>query len=819
MAGQPRRIAGAPPASTPSPGSGRAPGGTGTVVVPTPEQLDALRRIEQRILWLAVRMVDYANHDRPSPDRMKVGGHQASSASTVSILTALYFTHLRDGDRIAVKPHASPVFHAIQYLLGNLDRRYLTALREFGGLQAYPSSTKDPDPVDFSTGSVGLGAVAPLWAAVVDRYLGHHFDGDDRSGPGRFVSLLGDAELDEGSVWEAINDPATRGLANVLWVIDVNRQSLDRVIPGIKVPQLEKAFEDSGWHVVEAKYGRVLQSAFARPGGEALRRYIDEMSNEEYQSLFAHRGVELRERFVSGAGRPVARALEGVPEGEIADLILNLGGHDLHELQRAFAAADAETTRPTVVFAYTIKGWGLPIAGDPLNHAAMLTTEQIADLRAAAGLTPETELDRFDPDSEEGRWCRVVRERLARPARTAPPPAVDVPAGVGTVFRSEVSTQDALGRLLLGLTRHEDAARRIVTTSPDVTISTNLGSWVNKVGVFSPTFETDWFGENRLVRWCPSPAGQHIELGISEMNLFLLLGQLGLSYEHSGELLLPIGTVYDPFVLRGLDAFVYGAYSGSRFIVVGTPSGVTLSYEGGAHQSTVTPSVGIGLPGVTYAEPAYGTALDWLLCDGLRRLADRHAGESLYLRLTTRPIDQTPFDAARERLGDDLLRRHVLAGAYRLVEPSRDATGWPRVCLAASGAVLPEVVAAAALLAEEEVAAVVLDVTSADRVHRGWIGARQRERRRARLGGDFHLAEVLSPAERRVPIVTVHDAVPHALSWLGSVFGTPTTPVGVEAFGQSGSIPDLYRVHDLAPDMIVNAALALLASPPGLPHR
>jgi pyruvate dehydrogenase E1 component len=113
-------------------------------------QLAALERIQQRVLWLATRMIHEANHVRPSADHTKVGGHQASSASCVSILTALYFGDwLRAGDRVSIKPHASPVFHAIQYLLGNLDRRYLTALREFGGLQAYPSRTKDPDPVDF----------------------------------------------------------------------------------------------------------------------------------------------------------------------------------------------------------------------------------------------------------------------------------------------------------------------------------------------------------------------------------------------------------------------------------------------------------------------------------------------------------------------------------------------------------------------------------------------------------------------------------------------------------------------------------------------
>src|SRR3954471_14370860 len=206
----------------------------------TPSALDVLAAVEQRVLWLATSMVHHANKVRTTASGVKVGGHEASSASMVSIMTALYFGHLRAPDRVSVKPHAAPVLHAINYLLGNLDRRYLTTLRAFGGLQSYPSRTKDPDPVDFSTGSVGLGAAAPLFAAATRRYVDAHFGARPRS---RFVALLGDAELDEGNVWEAILDPATRGLGNVLWVVDLNRQSLDRVVPGIRIAQLEQQFE------------------------------------------------------------------------------------------------------------------------------------------------------------------------------------------------------------------------------------------------------------------------------------------------------------------------------------------------------------------------------------------------------------------------------------------------------------------------------------------------------------------------------------------------------------------------------------------------
>ena len=412
------------------------------------DELTTLERIQQRILWLAVRMVDHANRERPAGE-IKVGGHQASSASMVGIMTALWFDHLSGDDKVAVKPHASPVYHAIKYLTGELDRSYLTRLRALGGLQSYPSRTKDPDVFDFSTGSVGLGVVAPLFAAATRRYVDAH--GSPRTDrPARFIALAGDAELDEGNVWEAVTEPSLQGLGNVMWVVDTNRQSLDRVVPDQKIKKLMEFFGGAGWHVVEAKYGRRLHEAFARPGGDALRAHIDDMSNEEYQSLFAHRGDELRRRFLAGADDAVRRLLDDVADDEVAPLVQNLGGHDLDLLVDCYRACDAVTDRPSVVFAYTVKGWGLPIAGDPLNHAALLSGEQIDDLRQAAGLSVDTEWDRFDPDSPEGKRCAIIGGELNNvpvPAR----PALAIPAATGIPAVGAVSTQETFGRILTRL--------------------------------------------------------------------------------------------------------------------------------------------------------------------------------------------------------------------------------------------------------------------------------------------------------------------------------------------------------------------------------
>ncbi|HSK27231.1 MAG TPA: pyruvate dehydrogenase [Jiangellales bacterium] len=781
---------------------------------------DVLEEIERRVLWLAVRIVDAANRERATGDGVKVGGHQASSASLVSVMTALWFAHLDAPDRVAVKPHASPVFHAIRYLLGDLDRSYLTRLRARGGLQSYPSRTKDPDEVDFSTGSVGLGAAAPLFAAVTRRYVDAHFGERPRS---RFYALLGDAELDEGNVWEAVADPATTGLGNVTWVVDFNRQSLDRVVPGIRIAQWSQQFRAAGWHVAEVKYGRRLRAAFDQPGGGALRDWIDAMGNEQYQSLFGLHGDDLRKQLCDGAPDDLLAFVADIPDAELEPLVTDLGGHDLASLLDAFAECDAVTDRPSVVFAYTVKGWGLPIAGNPRNHSALLSGAQVEEFRASVGLTAETEWDRLDPATAAGQWVAARREHLRRePRRESLPVRVPGSAGIRP-GRKPVSTQEVFGRVLVDLSRDEQVAPYLVTTAPDVATSTNLAGFINRTGVFAPAERRAWSADP-VLKWSEGPTGQHIELGISEMNLFLLLGQLGLSWDLSGQPLLPVGTVYDPFVLRGLDAFLYGTYSGSRFVVAGTPSGITLAPEGGAHQSTITPSVGLELPGVTFVEPAYAVALDWLLCDALGRIAEGPSATrtaapvdengAYYFRLTTRPLDQQPFEAARARLGDAVLRRQVLAGAYRLVDAHeshpelRDAEV-PVVYLAASGAVLPETLAAAAELADEGIAGHVVDVTSLDRLYTAW-------QRTLRQGVRTATAPSVPGALRtafgdRHPVVTVHDGASHAMAWLGSALGVPAVPLGVDAFGQSGSVHELYELHDLLPGSIVNAALAALS--------
>ena len=764
---------------------------------PATPDLETLRAIERRVLWLAAAIVHHANRVRPNPSGIKVGGHQASSASMVTLMTALWFAHLEAPDRVSVKPHASPVLHAINYLLGRLDRRYLETLREYGGLQSYPSRTKDPDPVDFSTGSVGLGAVVPIWSAIAHRYVAGHFDVPRG---GREIALIGDAELDEGACWEAIVDPMVPRLGEVLWVVDLNRQSLDRVVPDIAASRLMAMFEAAGWQTLAVKYGRRLQELFARPGGEALRERIDRMPNEEYQRLLRLKPPELRERLPGGEAA-IERLVSDLDDAALAGAFRDLGGHDMGALIDAYRAADAEVDRPSVVFAYTIKGWNLPTEGHPANHSALLTVPQFRELADRLGANANDPWAAFDADSAEGRLCAQVGHRLGRPDPqwVHDPPAV--PAELGRDHGSgRESTQQAFGRFFVDLT-HEapEVARRVVTVSPDVGTSTNLGGWINKVGIWNLGERIDWFADDTdtLVRWRESDHGQHVELGIAEVNLVGLLGELGATWSREGQPLLPVGTLYDPFVSRALEPWSFGVYAGGQSILVGTPSGVTLGPEGGAHQSVTTPSIGLEQPGVVAWEPAFGQDFEWTFLHALSRLG-RPDGTASYFRLSTRPIDQSlaalPGDAAAR----EARRRQVIRGGYRLRAPE-DA----QVTIVVMGALVPEACAAAdTLAAEAGVAAEIAVVTSADLLFRAF------QSRAGLWSGEHGILDELLP--RALPLVTLLDGHPHTLAFLGSVRAVPTTCLGVQRFGQSGDIEDLYALHEIDAESVVGAVLDLL---------
>jgi pyruvate dehydrogenase E1 component len=790
------------------------------------DDLAILRELERKVLWLASWTIHHANHIRESVDGLKVGGHQASSASLATIMTALYFHSLRPQDRVAVKPHASPNYHAIQYLFGRQTRERLEAFRAYKGAQSYPSRTKDVDDVDFSTGSVGLGVAQTLFSSLAQDYVRAHGWGTDAP-EGRMVALVGDAELDEGNIFEAILEGWKQGLRNCWWIIDYNRQSLDAVVREGLWARFESLFRDFGWNVVILKYGSLLQAAFGEPGGERLRAWIDNCPNQLYSALVFQGGAAWRKRLTEDLRKDIASLIASRSDAELARLMTNLAGHDLPTLIDAFQANDHD--RPTCFIAYTIKGYGLPFAGHKDNHAGLMTPAQMDTFRAAMNVRPGREWERFeglatDPDAIQAFLDRVPfaqrgERRIARP--------ISVPETLPATLQPVMSTQTGFGAILNEIARAQDEyAARIVTTSPDVTVSTNLGAWVNRRGLFAREAMADIFKSERVpstFNWEFSPKGQHIELGIAEMNLFILLSALGLSHAINGERLLPIGTLYDPFIARGLDALNYACYQDARFILVATPSGITLAPEGGAHQSIGVPLIGMAQDGLAAFEPAFvdelavilSFALAYIQKDGEGEPSERtfsertwlrdETGGSVYLRLSTRPIEQP------QRVMSEELRQGIVDGAYWMRKPGPNA----QVVVAYAGAVALEAIQAVGLMAEDRRDVGLLAVTSADRLNAGWTAA-QRARERGLVHARSHVERLLCELPPHCGLVTVLDGHPATLAWLGAVAGHRTRSLGVEHFGQTGSIPDLYRHYGIDSEAIVAAAEALT---PGRPIR
>jgi pyruvate dehydrogenase E1 component len=788
-------------------------------------RLELLSALARKVLWLSSWTIHHANHVRPNSDGLKVGGHQASSASLVTIMSALYFSVLKPEDRVAVKPHASPVFHAIQYLFGHQTREKLENFRGFKGAQSYPSRSKDVDDVDFSTGSVGLGVAQTLFSSLVQDYVTAHGWMKDRP-EGRMISLVGDAEMDEGNIFEALLEGWKHGLRNTWWIVDYNRQSLDAVVREGLWEKFESMFRNFGWDVVIVKYGRLMQAAFAEPGGEALRRWIDSCPNQMYAALCFQGGAAFRKRLRDEIGDQgaVSALIERRSDDELLDLMSNLGGHDMASMIEAFEAIDHD--RPVCFIAYTIKGVGLPFQGHKDNHAGLMTPTQMEKWRASQNIRPGHEWEKFeglfqqpamlDAFLKDAPFNREGRRRLTAPV-------IDIPAHLAFKPLPQMSTQQGFGLVLNELARGDtELAERIVTASPDVTVSTNLGAWVNRRGLFAKAETADLFRKEKIpstFNWDFSPKGQHIELGIAESNLFLLMSALGLSSSINGVRLLPIATLYDPFISRALDQLNYACYQDARFMVAATPSGVTLAPEGGAHQSIATPLIGIAQDGLAAFEPAFvdelAVIMGWGFAHMQRELNEEgdeqsgmRSGGSVYLRLSTRNIDQP------QRMMTPDLQKAITDGAYWLRKPGPNA----EVVIAYTGAVAPEAIEAIGLLGESRRDVGLLAITSADRLHAGWTAARRI--RRDNRGSKYisHIEKLLALLPRDCGIVTVIDGHPATLGWLGGVRGHRLEALGVEHFGQTGTIDDLYRHHGIDANAIIDAAEALTAGAP-VRHR
>jgi pyruvate dehydrogenase E1 component len=501
-----------------------------------------------------------------------------------------------------------------------------------------------------------------------------------------------------------------------------------------------------------------------------------------------------------------------------------LAGTTCRRCSEAFEEA-RKHDRPVCFIAYTVKGFGLPLAGHKDNHAGLMTPTQVDTLRQAMGVRGGREWEMFEGMTVAESEARVFLADVpfARKGRRRYTGAeIEVPASLDFSAQPSMSTQQGFGLVMHEIAKSDTPlAERIVTTSPDVTVSTNLGAWVNRRGLFSKETMVDLFKAERIpstYNWAFSPKGQHMELGIAEMNLFIMLSALGLSHSIFGERLLPVGTLYDPFIERGLDALNYACYQDARFMIVATPSGVTLAPEGGAHQSIATPLIGMAQDGLASFEPAFVDELAIIMRwgfeymqrsgeaepDAMTSLRDATGG-SVYLRLSTRNVDQPKRDITPE------LQQEIIDGGYWMRKPGPNA----QVIVAYSGAVAPEAIEAIGMMAEDRRDVGLLAITSADRLNAGWTTA-QRARETGQSHASSHVERLLADLPSHCGIVTVIDGHPATLAWLGSVHGHRTRSLGVEHFGQTGSIAEIYRHYGIDAPGIVSATQALT---PGRPIR
>ncbi|HMJ44918.1 MAG TPA: transketolase, partial [Pseudolabrys sp.] len=602
------------------------------------------------------------------------------------------------------------------------------------------------------------------------------------------------------------------------------RQSLDAVVREGLWERYEQLFKNFGWDVVIIKYGTLQQAAFKEPGGDKLKAWIDNCPNQLYSALVFAGGAAWRKRLTDEIGDQgdVSKLIEKRSDSELAALMNNLGGHDMPSVLDAMHGAHPE--KPTCFICYTVKGFGLPMAGHKDNHAGLMTPPQMEVFQRAMNVRPGHEWDKFEglalPEQTVQAFLDCVPFAADKDRRLTAP-VIEVPETLPVKIQPVMSTQNGFGGLLNEIGRGDDEfAKHIVTTSPDVTVSTNLGPWVNRRGLFAREIMADTFKSEHIpstFNWEFSPKGQHIELGIAEMNLFILLSALGLSHSINGERLLPVGTLYDPFIARGLDALNYACYQDARFIVVATPSGITLAGEGGAHQSIAEPLIGLAQDGLASFEPAFVDELAVIMAWAFAyiqksggEISERNwlrdeTGGSVYLRLSTRPVEQIQ----REMTPD--LSQQVVDGAYWLRKPGPNC----QVVVAYTGAIAPEAIEAVGLMAEDRRDVGLLAVTSADRLNAGWSAA-QRARERGLVHARSHIERLFADVPQHCGIVTVADAHPATLAWLGAVNGNRTRALGVEHFGQTGSLAELYRHYGIDANSIVAAAQAIA---PGRPIR
>lgn len=883
-----------------------------------------LNAIARRAHYLANKMIYMANHradvEKGDP---KVGGHSSASSSALHVLGALHLVMKSGYDWIANKPHAAPADHAYNYLLDlflNEDLSRLTleeANTAMSNLRAFPRadewvfqsyhSAYDPDHHNFCpSGTVGIPPVNAGYLALAYKYAARHgYEVPDA----HFWSIMGDSEFREGSLSEAIPDFAERELGNLTWILDFNRQSLDghritnQSIYGTDDQRIQKMMEANGWQVIHARHGKKREKLFRLDGGMQFKELFEgKLADYELQVLLMlNDGKAVRETILEH-DKKLEKFLKGLSDDDVKAAVHDFGGHDFETLIEAFNQSKAETRRPTMVIAHTIKGWGLKMAANPGNHSAIPEEPELEILAERGQMPKGATFARFDVKSPEGQFLQARGEKLyreiegqhqlkaknkahfAKLAAELGEPANSL--DINFKMANYPHTQWMLGQLTSKLTRIANtpleekqlkdkqkpltpaerafklAGEMMVSMAPDVGTSTNLNPSMDGK-IYSANDVTDIESEKGVKdKSVPDlvpgeeVTDRFLRFDITEGNVASCMGSFGKIRETLGIPLMPLMTVYDFFIKRALDQLFYNLYWRSSFILVGTPSGVTLSHEGAQHGWKSD----IQIPNQVTWEPFFVQELDWIFVDAIKRhlTGDDHDRSGVIVRGVTRGVDQKQFlqllrtqrrfksDAAAvlaptgmtveggtdetqiAPLNDDeilsAIREDVLAGAYYLVDYRGYAGYEPGdnvVHIFAMGSPTTEALRASAELLKKGIYANVIVITSPDLLLGNLAHANGYQHLKKNLGitADLYLknfdptqlGDLATLAGRRIPIVSVHDGEIGLLDNIGSLIGVRHEALGVRKHSKTGRPSDVYRYHHIDADSVMQACGQVLA--------
>lgn len=776
--------------------------------------------------------------------------------------------------------------------------------------QSYHSAY-DPDHHNFfPSGTVGIPPVNAGYLALAYRYAEEH--GYEVPKGTHFWALCGDSEFREGSMYEAIPDFAEREIGNLTWIVDYNRQSLDghritnrKIMEGTDATRIERTMRANGWDVIQLQHGHKRQTLFKKPGGEAYKNFLEnELEDYEFQALLLVQDMKALKKGIAKEHPNMKKFLDSVTDQELYDSLRDMGGHDMIGLAEAMIESQKNPRKPTMIIAHTVKGWNLKYAAAPGNHSALPSEEEVEELRKKQGITGETLFARFDDKTEEGRYLKkrgdelfqqikaefALKEKNEKFFKQKFSEFGELPASldINTKMASFPHTQWMLGQLTAKLTRiantplnEKDLSKNqkaltpqelpwklpgelMISMAPDVGTSTNLNPAMDGKIFGAPVvqdFETDLgVKDNKLPDLVPGEdiSDRYLRFEIAEANVTSCVGSFGKMYDTLGIPIMPLMTVYDFFIKRALDQYFYNLYWKSSFIMVGTPSGVTLSPEGAQHGWKSD----FQIPNQITWEPFFCLELDWILCESIRRHFTReNAGRNgVLIRGVTRGIEQKDMmtylkKQARFKTGinnetklaraefpmqgafseaevanvsdEEILqqtRHEVLAGGYYLIDYRGYAGYEPGdnvVHIFSMGSPTTESIKASEMLLSRGIYTNVIVVTSPDLLLgiQGHENDYQHLKSGLQIDGHLHLSpkgevqgtDLITLSGRRIPIVSVHDGEAGLLDNIGAVIGVKQEALAVRKHSKCGRPNEIYHFHGIDADSIVEAVGKVLS--------